>query len=110
MKNNSLPAAVLGLVLVCSPSLGFAAEGPKAKIFAKYDTNKNGAIDGNEIVAVRQAFTADPKGEFANYDKNKDGKLDDAEVAEIKPPGAKKGGEKKSGGKKQNDTSKPATK
>ena len=80
-----------------------SSEGPKARIFAKYDTNKNGVIDGDEIAAVRQAFAAEPKGEFAGYDKNADGKLDDAEIAAIKPPGAKKDGEKKGGAKKKAD-------
>ena len=77
-----------------------AGAGPKATIFAKFDTNKNGVIDGEEIAAVRKAFAAEPKGQFARYDANQDGKLDDAEIAEIKPPGAggKKGG--KSGAKK----------
>ena len=36
--------AVLGCVVLPG---AFAAEGPKAKIFAKYDTNKNGIIDGD---------------------------------------------------------------
>lgn len=80
--------------------------GPKAKIFAKYDTNKNGVIDGDEIFAVRKAFAADLKGEFATYDHDADGKLSDAEIASIKPPGAKKDGEKKSGGKKKADAEK----
>jgi len=77
-----------------------AALGPKARIFAEFDTNKNGIIDGDEIAAVRKAFAADPKGQFAVYDANQDGKLDDREIAAIRPPGAKKDGEKKSGGKK----------
>lgn len=80
--------------------------GPKARIFVKYDTNKNGVIDGDEIAAVRKAFEADPKGEFAAYDVNHDGKLSDEEIAGIKPPGAKKDGEKKSGGKKKADAEK----
>ena len=74
--------------------------GPKGRIFAKYDTNKNGVIDGDEVAVVRKAFAADPKGEFATYDKNNDGKLSDEEIASIKPPGGKKAGEKKAGGKK----------
>ena len=90
--------SVFGFVALTGAS---AAEGPKAKIFAKYDTNKNGVIDGDEIMAVRKAFATEPKGEFASYDKNQDGKLDDAEIAAIKPPGGKKDGEKKSGGKKK---------
>lgn len=106
MKKIPSLVAGLGLLIVLSPSLGFAAEGPKSRIFAKYDINKNAVIDGDEIAAVRGAFAAAPTGEFASYDKNKDGKLDDAEVAEIKPPGAKKGGEKKAGGKKKDEAAK----
>jgi hypothetical protein len=86
-----------------------AGNGPKAQIFAKFDTNKNGVIDGDEITAVRAAFAAEPKGQFARYDTNQNGKLDDAEIAEIKPPGAGgKKGEKaddKGGGKKKTEKS-----
>ena len=88
------------------PAFSAAALGPKAKIFAEFDKNKNGVIDGDEIEAVRKAYAADPKGQFARYDADHDGKLSDAEIAEIKPPGAKgakKDGEKKSGGKKKTD-------
>jgi hypothetical protein len=83
-----------------------AAPGPKAKIFAEFDKNKNAVIDGEEIEAVRKSYAADPKGTFARYDANHDGKLSEAEIAGIKPPGAKKDGEKKSGGKKKADGSK----
>lgn len=91
-----------------APTISAAAQspGPKARIFLKYDTNKNGVIDGDEIAAVRKAFAADPKGEFVAYDVNGDGKLNDEEIAGIKPPGAKKDGEKKSGGKKKADSEK----
>ena len=104
-SKNLLTAAVLtASAVVSSPVFAAAAPGPKARIFAKYDTNKNNVIDGDEIAAVRAAFKAEPKGEFARYDANNDGKLDDAEIAEIKPPGqgGKKGG-KKEGGKKSSD-------
>ena len=104
-----LPIHVLALlgsaILLTSAAIG-AQPGPKAKIFATYDTNKNGVIDGDEIAAVRRAFAAEPKGEFAIYDVNHDGKLDDAEIAAIKPPGqgGKKGGDKKaSEGEKKAD-------
>lgn len=109
MKKIPLFVTALGLLVsVALPSLQ-AAEGPKAKLFAKYDTNKNGVIDGDEIVAVRKAYAAEPKGEFARYDLNHDGQLDDKEIAEIKPPGAKKAdGEKKAGGKKKTEPEKPA--
>ena len=86
---SALLIAVLALVVLPGAS---AAEGPKARIFAKYDANKNGIIDGDEIAAVRKAFAAEPKGEFASYDKNTDGQLDDAEIAAIKPPCKQPGG------------------
>ena len=95
--------AALGLIATTGVFAASAGSGPKARIFAEFDTNKNGVIDGEEIAAVRKAFAAAPKGQFAAYDKNNDGKLDDAEIAAIKPPGAKKDGEKKDGGKKKAD-------
>lgn len=103
MKKTPLLAACLTTLALIAPSVlsAGAAPGPKARIFAEFDTNKNGVIDGDEVAAVRQAFAAHPKGQFASYDKNADGKLDDAEIAGIKPPGqgGAKGG-KKSGSKK----------
>ncbi len=93
----------LALASCAVPALSAASSpGPKARIFAEFDTNKNGVIDGDEVAAVRKAFAANPKGQFASYDKNADGKLDDAEIAAIKPPGqgGTKGG-KKSGEKKK---------
>lgn len=84
-----IQVAAVTLILAL-PAHAAAGNGPKARIFAKYDTNKNGVIDGDEIGAVRAAYAAEPKGEFARYDTNKDGQLSDAEIAEIKPPGGKK--------------------
>lgn len=112
MKKSLFAGAACGLGLFLLAPLGFAAAaagGPKAKIFAEFDTNKNGVLDGDEIAAVRKAFVADPKGQFAAYDKNHDGKLDDEEIAAIKPPGAKKDGEKKGGKKKTEDKPAEAT-
>ena len=107
MKKLPLAAAVLASIALLAPAIALAQSlGPKARIFAKYDTNKNGIIDGDEIAVVRKAFAAEPKGEFATYDKDHDGKLSDEEIAGIKPPGAKKDGEKKSGGKKKTDAEK----
>lgn len=100
-------AAALGAALFTVTAFA-QSPGPKARIFLKYDTNKNGVIDGDEIAAVRKAFAAEPKGEFVAYDVNGDGKLSDEEIAGIKPPGAKKDGAKKSGGKKKADAEKPA--
>ncbi len=109
MKKVLLLAGVFtGFATLTVPVFSAAAPGPKAKIFAEFDQNKNGVIDGDEIAAVRKAHAADPKGQFARYDTDHDGKLSDAEIAEIKPPGAKgakKDGEKKSGGKKNSESS-----
>jgi hypothetical protein len=101
MKKTPVVIAAVGVIAFIAPSGALAADGPKARIFAKYDTNKNGVIDGDEVEAVRKAFAADPKGEFAAYDRNGDGKLDDGEIAAIKPPATKGGGGKKEGGKKK---------
>jgi DNA-binding transcriptional regulator YiaG len=104
MTAKTLLVLALGMTPCLSNPAAAAAPGPKARIFAKYDTNKNGAIDGDEIAAIRDAFKADSKGEFARYDTNRDGKLDDAEVAEIKPPG--QSGKKRSGGKRKSESNK----
>jgi len=100
MKNLRLTATLLSLAVSLVPAAALAQSsaggGPKARLFAKYDTNKNGVIDGDEVAAVRKAYADDPKGEFAKYDSDHDGKLSDAEIAAIKPPGgAGKAGDKK---------------
>lgn len=112
MKKILLPGLALATFALLAPTVAWAqpTPGPKARIFAKYDTNKNGAIDGAEIEIVRKAYAAEPKGEFARYDLNHDGKLDDKEIAEIKPPGAKKDGDKKGGKKKAEGEKKTGTK
>lgn len=96
MKNlliMTVSAVILGLM---TPSAFAAkADGPKAKLFAKYDKNTNGSIDGEEKDALRKDFEANKEGELKRFDKNKDGKLDDEEVAAVKPPEGKKKGEKK---------------
>jgi hypothetical protein len=101
-KSTLCFASACAFVIFTAPT-GFAASagsGPKARIFAKYDANKNGVIDGDEIAALRKDFAADAKSELARYDTDHDGKLSDAEIAAVKPPGSKKAGEKKTGGKK----------
>jgi hypothetical protein len=118
MKKLLLLAMALGAASLLAPAGVWAADkpadksdpslaklGPKARIFAQFDTNKNGIIDGDEVAAVRKAYAADPKGQFAVYDKDHDGKLSDEEIAAIKPPG---GGSKTGAGKKTSAT--PETK
>jgi len=78
------------LGLTASPAVAAKADGPKAKFFAKYDTNHNGVIDESEKEAIRKDYAANPEGELKRFDKNKDGKLDDEEIDTITPPGRKK--------------------
>ncbi len=101
MNKSLLLTVILGSTALSVPVSAAAGGGPKATIFAKYDTNKNGIIDGDEVAAVRKAFATEPKGAFAVYDKDHDGKLSDEEIAAIKPPGqGGKKGDKKEGGEK----------
>ena len=46
-------------------------------LLKKYDTGKNGAIDGAEVESLRKAFDADKTGPLKRFDANNDGKLDD---------------------------------
>lgn len=107
MTFKPLFVLALGAVLVGPGTLayGAAAPGPKARLFASYDTNKNQVIDGDEIQAVRAAFAAEPKGDLARFDTNKNGKLDDQEIAALKPPGQKgaSSGKKDGGAKKKSE-------
>jgi Ca2+-binding EF-hand superfamily protein len=89
----TLGVCAFGLI-AASPSFADKANGPKAKFFAKYDTNHNGVIDEDEKAAIRKDYAANPDGDLKRFDKNKDGKLDDEEIAAIKPPSGKKKGEK----------------
>ena len=94
---------ILAAVLL-APSAIFAAQanGPKAKILAKYDLDHDGKLSAEEIVVIQKDFTAAPAGELARFDTDKDGKLSDDEIAKMIPgSGKKKDGEKKSGGKKK---------
>jgi len=98
MKKLFLLLTALALL---APATSFAAkaDGPKAKIMAKYDLNKNGKLDPDEIAAIRKDFTANPTGELARFDTNHDGKLSDEEIAAMVPgSGKKSGGGKKKGG------------
>lgn len=114
MTSKLVPVVAIGAALVCTGSLAFgaAAPGPKARLFAKFDTNKNSIIDGGEVAAVRAAFAAEPKGDLARFDENGNGKLDDAEIAAMRPPGQKgaKSGKKDGGGKKNSETGAGAAK
>ena len=104
------------LIALAAPTPSFAAKGAKkgnqankgemadkaarpGVLLRKYDTDKNGAIDGSEIEALRKAFDADKTGPLKKLDTSADGTLDDAEVAAIKARHANgkrgKGGQRK---------------
>jgi hypothetical protein len=107
MKKLPLLATALVLTALVLPAAAFAAkaDGPKAKLLAKYDANKNGKLEPEECDAARKDFAADPKGELAKLDTNKDGKLSDEELAALVPGSGKKKDadaktEKKAGKKK----------
>jgi len=103
-----LAIGVCALTLILpANALADKANGKKAKLIAKYDTNKNGILDGDEIKAVQDDYAKDKNGELKAFDKDGDGKLSNEEVAAIKPGSGKaKGGEAKS---KKKDTEKTKT-
>jgi len=111
MKIVSLLTISVGLLVVASsPALAAKADGPKARLFAKYDKNKDGVINGEEKDALRKDFAADKDGELKRFDTSKNGKLEDEEIAAIKPPTGKKKADKgegeKSGKAKEEKTDK----
>ena len=58
--------------------------GRPGMVLRKYDTDKNGSIDGTEVEALRKAFEADKTGPLKRLDANNDGTLDETEIAAIK--------------------------
>ena len=75
---------------------GKKAERQAAHAMARFDTNSDGTISGDEIAALREAFKTDP---LRAADRNADGTLDDSEIAAIKV--AKHAGKAGKGGKKK---------
>jgi Ca2+-binding EF-hand superfamily protein len=61
---------------------------PSKETLAKYDTNKDGALDDTEMAAWKADIAAKAKAtkeeNLAKYDANKDGKLDETEKAARK--------------------------
>ena len=80
-----------------------APERGKAQLFAKYDANKNGTLEAEEIAAIQKDFASSAKGPLKRLDANKDGKLSDDEIKALQPV-AKRGGKK---GKKSVAVAKP---
>ena len=104
MKLTHILSCATALLIVASPA-AFAAKGAgkgdpakkaarqAARAMARFDTNGDGVISGDEIAALREAFKTDP---LRAADRNSDGTLDDSEIAAIKIEKHKgKGGKKK---------------
>src|SRR5437016_14651649 len=108
MKRAYIISLSVCLISLLTPSPVFAAksDGPRAKLLAKYDKNKNGVIDEDEKEAIRKDYAANPDGDLKRFDTNKDGKLDDAEIAAIKPASGKKTEKTGKKGKKAESTDK----
>jgi Ca2+-binding EF-hand superfamily protein len=103
MKIPLLVFAVAALVL---PSMALAAkkDTPKATkptLIGKYDTNKNGQLDADELEQIKSDYLADPKGELRRLDHDHDGKLSDAELAPLLGTKKAEAGDKKPGARKK---------
>lgn len=106
MKKIPLLAAAVAAFSLFAPASAVAAkaDGPKmtkVKLIEKYDANKNGKLDGDEIALIKSDYLADLKGDLKKLDADHDGKLSDEELASL--TGGKKAGadEKKVGGKRK---------
>lgn len=105
MKLTRILSCATALLVLASPA-AFAGKGKAdkgdpakkaarqaARAMARFDTNNDGVISGDEIAALREAFKTDP---LRAADRNSDGTLDDNEIAAIKiEKHAGKGGKKK---------------
>lgn len=86
MKKLCILAIALSTI-VAAPT-AFAKRGDKtptvpSDIYAKYDVNKNGALDADEKTALIKDFDADKTGPLKVLDNNGDGKLTEGEIATI---------------------------
>jgi Ca2+-binding EF-hand superfamily protein len=61
-----------------------------AEVLAKYDTDHDGKISGDEATALRAAFAGADHDKLKRFDTNSDGALDDNEIAAIKAETGKK--------------------
>ena len=74
----------------------------QATFMTKYDLNKNGKLDADEIAQIKSDFLADPRGDLKRLDADHDGKLSDAEAAVLAGKAQRETG-KKPGAKKKKD-------
>ena len=89
-----LATASLALFVVTAPA--FAAKGNKGKkgpkpgrVLARFDRDRSGTIDGQEVARVQAAFAS-----LTALDTDNNGQLSEAEIAAAKVPVRKKGGKK----------------
>jgi hypothetical protein len=105
-KSIALLLAAGGLALAAaSVALAAKTDGPKpakATFMTKYDLNKNGKLDADEIAQIKSDFLADPRGDLKRLDADHDGKLSDAEAAVLAGKAQRETG-KKPGAKKKKD-------
>ena len=55
-----------------------------ASALLKYDTNKNGVLDAEEIEALKKDYVNNKPDALKKYDANNNGQIDEGEVAAIK--------------------------
>ncbi len=97
MKLTQILTLTTALLVLASPLALAAKAKPEGKVdpakkaarqahkaVAPLDTNKDGAITGDESTALRKAFDADKTGPLKTLDLNSDGTLGDDEIAKIK--------------------------
>jgi Ca2+-binding EF-hand superfamily protein len=93
MKNQMIIALGIALTIVVSNSPIQAAEGEKAptqrktiqqNMLAKYDANKNGALDPEEKAEIKKARDSKREEMLQKFDANKDGKLSKEERASAR--------------------------
>ena len=107
MKNPTVLLLAVGSLTLAAAPLAHAAktDGPKpskATLMSKYDVNKNGKLDTDEIAQIKSDFLADPRGELRRLDSDQDGKLSDAEAAVLGGKAQREAG-KKPGVKRKKD-------
>lgn len=108
MKNPLRFAPALIALSLLAPLSAWAAKSDtpkssKAKLVEKYDANKNGKLDTDEMAQIKSDFLADPRGELKRLDTNQNGKLEDDEVSALINEKRAKAGERKPAGKKKKE-------
>ncbi len=88
-------ALAFGLATVSAQDAGKKEKGPSKANLAKYDANKDGALDEAEAAKMKADKDAAMKARLEKYDANKDGKLSKEEREAEKAEKDKEKAEKK---------------